>query len=118
MNLHYYWHTYTGIYTCTIIFIIYYACTCTCYFDSVITVGGDGLFNEVINGLLLSTQQQSGVNMRRPQFSPVTPNIRVGVIPTGRNNSIARSVFQCRCPITAAAQIMLGECVCVCVCSV
>ena len=90
---------------------IYYACTC--YFDSVITVGGDGLFNEVINGLLLSTQQQSGVNMRRPQFSPVTPNIRVGVIPTGRNNSIARSVFQCRCPITAAAQIMLGECVCV-----
>ena len=68
------------------------------------------MFNEVINGLLLSTQQQSGVNMRRPQFAPVTPNIRVGVIPTGRNNSIARSVFQCKCPITAAAQIMLGEC--------
>ena len=72
-------------------------------------MGGDGLFNEVINGLLLSTQQQSGVNMRRPQFAPVTPNIRVGVIPTGRNNSIARSVFHSKCPVTAAAQIMLGE---------
>ncbi len=72
-------------------------------------VGGDGLFNEVMNGLLIKTQAQGGVNMRSPRFFPLTPNIRLGVIPTGYNNSIARSVFGCRNPFVAAAQIMLGK---------
>lgn len=78
------------------------------FLHSVIAVGGDGLFNEVLNGLLIQTQNQSGVNLRRSRFIPVTPSIRVGVIPTGFNNSICRSVFGCKSPFVAAAQIMLG----------
>ena len=76
---------------------------------SIVAVGGDGLFNEVLNGLLIQTQNQSGVNLRRSRFVPVTPTIRLGVIPTGFNNSICRSVFGCKSPMVAAAQIMLGE---------
>ncbi len=76
---------------------------------SIVAVGGDGLFNEVLNGLLIQTQNQSGVNLRRSRFVPVTPTIRLGVIPTGFNNSICRSVFGCKSPMVAAAQIMLGK---------
>ena len=80
---------------------------------SIIAVGGDGVFNEILNGLLMQTQQQSGVNTRRSRFVPVTPTVRLGIIPAGCTNSIARSVLGCKCPMVAAAQIMLGECVCV-----
>jgi len=75
----------------------------------VVAVGGDGLFSEIMNGLLIKTQHQGGVNMRNPDFFPLTPNIRLGIIPTGFNNSIARSAFGCRNPFVAAAQIMLGK---------
>lgn len=77
-------------------------------YDGLVAVGGDGLFNEVLNGLLIQTQNQSGVNLRRSRFVPVTPTIRIGVIPTGFNNSICRSVFGSKSPYVAAAQIMLG----------
>lgn len=77
-------------------------------YDGVIVVGGDGMFNEVLNGLMLQTQQQAGVNLRRTRFVPVTPYIRVGLIPTGFANSIARSVLKSKCPLVATAQIMLG----------
>lgn len=77
-------------------------------YDGIIVVGGDGTFNEVLNGLLVQTQQQSGVNMRRSRFVPVTPYIRLGIIPAGFHNSIARSILGGKCPMVTAAQIMLG----------
>ena len=46
-------------------------------------MGGDGLFNEVLNGVMLQTQQTFGVNLRRTRFVPVQPNIRIGIIPAG-----------------------------------
>lgn len=76
---------------------------------SVVIVGGDGTINEVINGLMLQAQQTAGINLRRSRFVPVQPNIRVGFIPAGFSNSIAWSVLGTKCPVTAAAQILLGR---------
>ena len=74
-----------------------------------IAVGGDGLFNELLNGLLLQTQHNAGVNLRKARFVPVTAHTRIGIIPMGACNSLARSVLGCQDPFIAAAQIMLGE---------
>ena len=73
-------------------------------------MGGDGLVNEVLNGLLLQTQAAAGVTLRRLRTVPVSPSIRLGVVPAGFTNSIARSILGSSCPSVAAAQIMLGEC--------
>lgn len=65
--------------------------------------------NEVLNGLLLQTQAAAGVTLRRLRTVPVSPSIRLGIVPTGFTNSIARSILGTSCPSIAAAQIMLGE---------
>ena len=72
-------------------------------------VGGDGTFNEVLNGLMVQAQQTAGVNLRRSRFVPVQPNIRLGVIPAGFSNSIAWSMLGTKNPFMAAAQILLGQ---------
>ena len=75
----------------------------------IIVVGGDGTFNEVLNGLMLQTQQTAGVDLRRSRFVPVQPKIRLGIIPAGFSNSIAWSVLGTKDPKSAAAQILLGK---------
>lgn len=74
----------------------------------IIVVGGDGSFNEVLNGLILQAQQSAGVDLRRGRFVPVQPNIRLGIIPAGFSNSVAWSVLGTRNPREAAAQVLLG----------
>ena len=72
-------------------------------------MGGDGTFNEILNGLMLHTQQTAGVNLRRNRFVLVQPNIRLGIIPAGFSNSIAWSILGTKCPRASAAQILLGK---------
>lgn len=78
-------------------------------YDGIIVVGGDGIFNEVLNGLILQTQQSAGIDLRRGRFVPVQPNIRLGIIPAGFSNSVAWSVLGTRNPKEAAAQVLLGS---------
>ena len=51
--------------------------------DGFICVGGDGMFHEVLNGLLLRTQQDAGVIMERARFLPVRPRTCIGIVPAG-----------------------------------
>ncbi|ALC43016.1 Sk2 [Drosophila busckii] len=48
---------------------------------TIIAVGGDGLFHEIINGLL-----------RREDWAKVMPAISLGIIPCGSGNGLARSI--------------------------
>ncbi|EDV97672.1 sphingosine kinase 1 [Drosophila grimshawi] len=48
---------------------------------TILSVGGDGLFHEIINGLL-----------RRPDWSQVLDSIALAIIPCGSGNGLARSI--------------------------
>ncbi|KAL7733812.1 hypothetical protein ACLKA6_011535 [Drosophila palustris] len=48
---------------------------------TIIAVGGDGLFHEIINGLL-----------RREDWAKILDNIALGIIPCGSGNGLARSI--------------------------
>ncbi|KAH8345874.1 hypothetical protein KR067_008164 [Drosophila pandora] len=50
----------------------------------VIAVGGDGLFHEIVNGLL-----------QREDWAHVLPHLALGIIPCGSGNGLARSIAHC-----------------------
>ena len=49
----------------------------------VISVGGDGMFHEVLNGVIIRTQKEQAVAARATDFEPLPPKIKVGIIPAG-----------------------------------
>jgi ceramide kinase len=87
-------------------------------YDGIVGVGGDGLYSELLNGLLVQAQFSAGVNLRRARFIPVQPNICLGMIPTGLTNTLSHSLLNQPHPVTAAVQVILGRSVQLDVCSV
>lgn len=51
---------------------------------SVVTVGGDGMFHEILNGLIRRTQRDCGIDTSLPDFTPTRPGLTIGVIPAGK----------------------------------
>ncbi|CAJ0594257.1 unnamed protein product [Cylicocyclus nassatus] len=77
--------------------------------DSLLSVGGDGLFNEVLSGALIRTQQEAGIPYDKPEhLFWEAPHVRFGIIGAGSTNSIARTVHGIHDPTTAALHIVLG----------
>nr|GLL24887.1 sphingoid long-chain bases kinase 1-like isoform X1 [Ipomoea trifida] len=64
--------------------------------DGIICVGGDGIVNEVLNGLLCRTDQKEAIS------------IPIGIIPAGSDNSLVWTVLGVRDPISAAIAIVKG----------
>ncbi|KAE8712832.1 Sphingoid long-chain bases kinase 1 [Hibiscus syriacus] len=64
--------------------------------DGIICVGGDGIINEVLNGLLTRDNQKEGIS------------IPIGIIPAGSDNSLVWTVLGVRDPISAAISIVKG----------
>ncbi|XP_074567807.1 sphingoid long-chain bases kinase 1-like [Curcuma longa] len=64
--------------------------------DGIVCVGGDGIVNEVLNGLLTRENQQEAISMP------------IGVIPAGSDNSLVWTVLGVRDPISAAMAIVKG----------
>lgn len=52
------------------------SCVFQCHF-SIIAVGGDGMFSEILNGVLASGEQSSNGNMKSKS------TIKLGIIPAG-----------------------------------
>ncbi|XP_065178081.1 ceramide kinase-like [Sycon ciliatum] len=77
--------------------------------DGLICVGGDGMFHEVLNGLLLRAQRDAGVNVDRARFLPVRPRITIGIIPAGSTDAVVFGTTGTVDPITSTIQIILGE---------
>ncbi|GKU90963.1 hypothetical protein SLEP1_g4900 [Rubroshorea leprosula] len=62
--------------------------------DGIICVGGDGIINEVLNGLLSRDNQKEGIS------------IPIGIIPAGSDNSLVWTVLGVRDPVSAAISIV------------
>jgi len=66
--------------------------------DGVLVVGGDGCFNEVLNGLMRNPEAGAALALR----------LRLGVIPAGSTDAVACTLHGTRCSRTAAAHAALG----------
>ncbi|GER37277.1 sphingosine kinase [Striga asiatica] len=64
--------------------------------DGIICVGGDGIINEVLNGLLSRENQKEAIS------------IPIGIIPAGSDNSLVWTVLGVRDPVSAAIAIVKG----------
>ncbi|XP_039248140.2 ceramide kinase-like [Styela clava] len=84
-------------------------------YDGIVAVGGDGMCNEIINGLLCRTQFQQGVGIHSEKGNPrqcpkfVRPDLRVGIIPAGSTDCISYVTQGINDPETSALHIALGD---------
>lgn len=49
----------------------------------VVSVGGDGMFNEILHGLAARTQREHGIDANRPDARLAPCSLRIGIIPAG-----------------------------------
>lgn len=54
-------------------------------FCRVVSVGGDGLFAEVVDGLLTRTMKEDGTDLITPDTNLLQPRWRIGIIPAGQS---------------------------------
>ncbi|DBA70237.1 TPA: hypothetical protein ACH3X2_012144 [Trebouxia sp. C0005] len=71
-------------------------------YDGIVAVGGDGLFQEIMNGLL-DLRAQGG------DMAGAAACMRLGHIPAGSTDAVAYSINGTRSQLTAALHIALGD---------
>lgn len=60
-----------------------YCVAAACVFPRVVCVGGDGMFSEVLHGLVTKTQTDHGVDPNQSDADLVRCPLRIGIIPAG-----------------------------------
>lgn len=87
-------------------------------FDGVVCVGGDGMFSEIIHGLIWRTQIDNGVDLNCPEENLSTCSLRIGIIPAGSTDCICFATVGTNDPVTSALHIIVGDSQPMDVCSV
>lgn len=77
--------------------------------DGLVCVGGDGMFSELMHGLIGRTQRDAGVSEDEedPELRPSA--IRIGIIPAGSTDCICFATVGINDPITSALHIIIGD---------
>ncbi|XP_005099240.1 sphingosine kinase 1 [Aplysia californica] len=79
-------------------------------FDGIISVGGDGLYQEILQGYLVQLQKAAGVNLNDIDEEFVKPKIPFCLIPAGSSNGIVRYTNDnVRDAETSALRVIRGE---------
>uniref|UniRef100_A0A7N4P2M5 Ceramide kinase n=1 Tax=Sarcophilus harrisii TaxID=9305 RepID=A0A7N4P2M5_SARHA len=78
-------------------------------YDGVVCVGGDGMFSEVLHGLIGRTQRDCGVDQNNPKASLVQCNLRIGIIPAGSTDCVCYATVGVNDPVTSALHIIIGD---------
>ncbi len=70
---------------CGLLLILWYTVnSCGLLFGSVVCVGGDGMFTEIVHGLLnRMLKENSGTSHPTPGQPLYSPQVRIGIIPAG-----------------------------------
>ncbi|GFS20279.1 ceramide kinase [Elysia marginata] len=78
-------------------------------YDGLVCVGGDGHYNEVLEGLAKQMQRRAGIDINNPdvRLSPI--NIPVGLIPTGTGNAVSRWANGVTDVYTAVLNVIRGQ---------
>lgn len=77
--------------------------------DGVIAVGGDGMYMEILHGLILRKQEEEGVDFHDPDAKLCPPSVNVGIIPAGTGNGVSEWLNGVIDLDTAALNIIRGE---------
>ncbi|XP_039201850.1 ceramide kinase [Crotalus tigris] len=78
-------------------------------YDGVVCVGGDGMFSEVIHGLIGRSQKDSGIDQNNPKAKLVQCSLRIGIIPAGSTDCICYATVGINDPVTSALHIIVGD---------
>ncbi|KAK2858847.1 hypothetical protein Q5P01_003467 [Channa striata] len=87
-------------------------------YDGVVCVGGDGMFSEILHGLVSRTQTDHGVDQNQPDAVLVPCSLHIGIIPAGSTDCICFATIGTNDPVTSALHIIVGDSQPMDVCSV
>ncbi|TMS02574.1 Ceramide kinase [Larimichthys crocea] len=87
-------------------------------YDGVVCVGGDGMFSEILHGLVTRTQNDNKVDQDQPDAELVPCSLRIGIIPAGSTDCICFATVGTNDPVTSALHIIVGDSQPMDVCSV
>ncbi|XP_028305469.1 ceramide kinase [Gouania willdenowi] len=87
-------------------------------YDGVVCVGGDGMFSEILHGLVSRTQSDHKVDQDQPDAELVPCSLRIGIIPAGSTDCICFATTGTIDPVTSALHIVVGDSQPMDVCSV
>ncbi|CAG2197200.1 CERK [Mytilus edulis] len=77
--------------------------------DGIVTVGGDGIFSECVNGLLRRHQAEHNVDIHDTNSRLQPCNIPLGVLPAGSGNVLLELLHGNKDVQTAVLRIILGD---------
>ncbi|TRY59243.1 hypothetical protein DNTS_026382 [Danionella cerebrum] len=87
-------------------------------YDGVVCVGGDGMFSEIMHGLVSRSQQDVGADENLTEEPLVPCKLRIGIIPAGSTDCICYATVGSNDPVTSALHIIVGDSQPMDVCSV
>ncbi|XP_062979104.1 ceramide kinase-like [Elgaria multicarinata webbii] len=80
-----------------------------CDFDGLVSVGGDGTFNELMHALIERAQQKAGGPKDDFDAELLSPRLRIGIIPAGSTDCVCFATVGTNDPITSALHIIIGD---------
>ncbi|KAJ8017080.1 hypothetical protein DPEC_G00014060 [Dallia pectoralis] len=87
-------------------------------FDGVVCVGGDGMFSELLHGVIGRTQQEAGLSEHDPTLTLQSCDLHIGIIPAGSTDCVCFATVGVNDPVTSALHIIIGDSQPLDVCSV
>lgn len=78
-------------------------------YDAMICAGGDGMFNEILNGIIIRTQRQHGIDYGLIDSPLRKPSMKLGIIAAGSTDSIVYATMGNCDPTNSVLTIILNR---------